>query len=78
MILIYIIIVLANIFAAPGYLSLVNLETDRNIVVLSTISVLAPLMLLIMYPYSIIEVILGQIAYMVIGAYLTMNPQNKY
>jgi hypothetical protein len=77
MLLIYIIIVLANIFAAPGYLSLVNLETDRNIVILSTISVLAPLLLLILYPHSIMELILGQILYMTIGGYLTMNPQNK-
>lgn len=77
MILIYTIIVLANIFAAPGYLSLINQETDRNIVILSTISVLAPLFLLVAFPHSTVEILLGEIIYMIVGAYLTMNPQNN-
>lgn len=77
MILIYTFIVLANIFAAPGYLSLINQETDRNIVILSTISVLAPLFLLVVFPHSIVEILSGELIYITVGGCLTMNPQNN-
>jgi hypothetical protein len=71
--ILHLIFVLANIVAAPGYLSVVRLETDRNIVILSTISSLFPALILIPYPDQIINVILFQIIYMCIGIYLTMN-----
>jgi hypothetical protein len=69
--IIYLIFVILNIVAAPGYLSVLKMETDKSIVILSTISSLLPILLIIQYPHQIITIILIQLIYMVIGVRLT-------
>ena len=69
--IIYLIFVILNIVAAPGYLSVLKIETDRSIVILSTISSLLPILLIIQYPQQLIAIVLVQLTYMVIGVRLT-------
>lgn len=69
--IICLIFVIFNIISAPGYLSMLKIETDTNIYLLSTISSLLPIVLVVLYPYQIVQIILGQLAYIVIGVYLT-------
>jgi hypothetical protein len=69
--IICLIFVIFNIIAAPGYLSALKIETDTSIYTLSTITSLLPILLVVLYPYQIIYIILGQLAYICIGVYLT-------
>ena len=69
--IIYLIFVILNIVAAPGYLSVLKMETDKSIVILSTISSLLPILLIIQYPQQLIVIVLAQLIYMVIGVRLT-------
>jgi hypothetical protein len=69
--IICLIFVILNIVAAPGYLSALKIETDTNIVVLSTISSLLPITLLVIYPQQLVVIILVQLIYMVVGIRLT-------
>lgn len=69
--IIYLIFVILNIVAAPGYLSVLKIETDRSIVILSTISSLLPILLIIQYPQQLIAIVIAQLTYMVIGVRLT-------
>lgn len=67
------IFVILNMFAAPGYLSVAKIETDTNIVILGTVTTLLPAILIIIFPEQVLQVLLGQIIYTVVGVYLTAN-----
>ena len=73
MYIIYLLIVVLNIIAAPGYLSTVRLETDRSIWILATISTLLPFLVITLYPYQIINTILIQVVYVIVGIVLTLR-----
>lgn len=69
--IICLIFVVLNIVAAPGYLSILKIETDTSIWTLSTISSIIPVLLVVLCPYQIVNIIIGQFVYMAIGLYLT-------
>ena len=69
--IISLVFVLLNMFASPGYLSLFKIETDRNIILLTILSSIIPIFLIVLFPKLIIEVIIGEIIYIIVGIYFT-------
>ena len=69
--IISLVFVILNLFASPGYLSLLKIETDRNIILLTTLSSIIPVFLIVLFPKLIIEVIIGEIIFVIVGIYFT-------